>query len=165
MLNHCSELVIQEIANAQSIETKGKETNIVCPICGDKITVGRYDYECKCGFKSNKTILGTVINEETLEKVISGKSPELTFKSIKTGKDFKAKLIVDFEGKKLKFQLSNSNADKEVSTKYKCPKCGKGLVRRESSKKKGTFWWGCSGFPSCKEMFMDQNGEPKFNKE
>lgn len=165
MLNHCSELVIQEIANAQSIETKGKETNIVCPICGDKITVGRYDYECKCGFKSNKTILGTVITEETLEKVISGKSPELTFKSIKTGKDFKAKLIVDFEGKKLKFQLSNSNADKEVSTKYKCPKCGKGLVRRESSKKKGAFWWGCSGFPSCKEMFMDQNGEPKFNKE
>lgn len=165
MLNHCSELVIQEIANAQSIETKGKETNIVCPICGDKITVGRYDYECKCGFKSNKTILGTVITEETLEKVISGKSPELSFKSIKTGKDFKAKLIVDLEGKKLKFQLSNSNADKEVSTKYKCPKCGKGLVRRESSKKKGAFWWGCSGFPSCKEMFMDQNGEPKFNKE
>lgn len=165
MLNHCSELVIQEIANAQSIETKGKETNIVCPICGDKITVGRYDYECKCGFKSNKTILGTVITEETLEKVISGKSPELTFKSIKTGKDFKAKLIVDFEGKRLKFELSNSNADKEVSTKYKCPKCGKGLVRRESSKKKGAFWWGCSGFPSCKEMFMDQNGEPKFTKE
>lgn len=165
MLNHCSELVIQEIANAQSIETKGKETNIVCPNCGDKITVGRYDYECKCGFKSNKTILGTVITEETLEKVISGKSPELTFKSIKTGKNFKAKLIVDLEGKKLKFQLSNTNADKEVSTKYKCPKCGKGLVRRESSKKKGAFWWGCSGFPSCKEMFMDQNGEPKFNKE
>lgn len=47
----------------------------------------------------------------------------------------------------------------EVS-EHKCPECEKGLVRRPA-KKKGVFWWGCSGFPSCKFTTFDNNGEPK----
>ncbi|GAL12254.1 DNA topoisomerase III [Vibrio astriarenae] len=32
-------------------------------------------------------------------------------------------------------------------------------MRREG-RKKGTFWWGCSGFPKCKVRFFDKNGKP-----
>lgn len=39
----------------------------------------------------------------------------------------------------------------------KCPKCGKPLVRRKSTK---GFFWGCSGYPDCKTIFSDQKGKP-----
>lgn len=49
-----------------------------------------------------------------------------------------------------------------VSELHKCMSCGKGLSRREG-KKKGTFWWGCSGYPECKQTYPDSKGKPDFN--
>ncbi|HEY1348415.1 MAG TPA: DNA topoisomerase 3 [Ktedonobacteraceae bacterium] len=45
---------------------------------------------------------------------------------------------------------------------HTCLVCGKGLVRRPG-KKKGTFWWGCSGFPACKQTYPDAKGKPDYN--
>jgi len=47
-----------------------------------------------------------------------------------------------------------------VSTEHVCPKCGKGLIRREAAKKKGVYWWGCSGFPACNFHAFDKGGRP-----
>ncbi len=57
---------------------------------------------------------------------------------------------------------------KEIElSEHKCRACGKPLVKRESKKKgKGgrkNYWWGCSGFPECKERYFDDNGKPRFN--
>ena len=49
-----------------------------------------------------------------------------------------------------------------VSELHKCMSCGKGLSRR-TGKKKGTFWWGCSGFPECKQTYPDTKGKPDYN--
>jgi DNA topoisomerase-3 len=49
-----------------------------------------------------------------------------------------------------------------VSELHKCMSCGKGLSRR-TGKKKGTFWWGCSGFPECKKTYPDIKGKPDYN--
>lgn len=46
-----------------------------------------------------------------------------------------------------------------VSAEHSCPQCEKGLSRRPG-KKKGSFWWGCSGFPNCKYRAFDDNGKP-----
>jgi len=46
------------------------------------------------------------------------------------------------------------------SDKFICPKCSKGLVRRPA-RKKGIFWWGCSGFPTCDFRSFDNDGTPK----
>ncbi|WP_415719807.1 topoisomerase DNA-binding C4 zinc finger domain-containing protein [Maridesulfovibrio sp.] len=48
----------------------------------------------------------------------------------------------------------------ETSSEHKCPDCGKGLIRRPA-KRKGLFWWGCSGFPDCKFRCFDEKGKPK----
>ena len=52
-------------------------------------------------------------------------------------------------------------------SEHKCRACGKPLVKRESEKKakggKKNYWWGCSGFPECKERYFDDNGKPRFN--
>ncbi len=45
-------------------------------------------------------------------------------------------------------------------SEHKCSDCGKGLIRRQG-KKKGTFWWGCSGFPACTFRAFDQKGKPE----
>jgi len=46
------------------------------------------------------------------------------------------------------------------SDKFTCPKCSKGLVRRPA-RKKGVFWWGCSGYPTCDFRSFDNDGTPK----
>jgi DNA topoisomerase-3 len=49
-----------------------------------------------------------------------------------------------------------------VSTLHKCMSCGSGLSRRPSSKQKGAFWWGCSGYPTCKQTYPDIKGKPNY---
>jgi DNA topoisomerase-1 len=48
---------------------------------------------------------------------------------------------------------------KPAPTKFKCKSCGKPLVRRESAK--GPFF-GCSGYPACKQLYQDKDGKPDF---
>jgi len=52
-----------------------------------------------------------------------------------------------------------------VSDAYKCKVCGKGLSRKPGkNKNKGTFWWGCSGYPDCKQTYPDIKGKPDYSK-
>ena len=46
-----------------------------------------------------------------------------------------------------------------VSSTHKCGACGAGLSRREG--KKGA-WWGCSGYPGCKQTYQDSKGTPDY---
>ena len=50
-----------------------------------------------------------------------------------------------------------------ASDKYLCKTCNKGLIRRQG-KKKGSYWWGCSGYPDCKQTYFDQKGSPQYEK-
>ena len=62
----------------------------------------------------------------------------------------------------------NINAKKQepvnISKDNICPDCNSGLVRRPSKKNKKIFWWGCSGFPKCKNIYFESNGKPIINK-
>ena len=72
----------------------------------------------------------------------------------KNGCDFKAKSV---NGK------PDLSPKKEVATsEYDCPKCGKGkLIRRESKKTKGNFWYGCSEFRNgCDFSCFEKDGKP-----
>lgn len=167
LISKCCNFICSEVENARAqnvAPTYVKETtDVKCPKCGKTLLSSKFYFECSCGFKANKEILGASITEDALKEVIAGKSPEFSFKSVKTGKTFKAKLAVDTDKKSLKFEMNtNKKPNVEISEKFKCPKCGKGLIRRESTKTKGAFWWGCSGYPTCKEMFIDSKGEPNF---
>jgi DNA topoisomerase-3 len=50
-----------------------------------------------------------------------------------------------------------------VSTLHKCMACGKGLTRRPG-KKRGSYWWGCSGYPTCTKTYPDLKGRPDYSK-
>ena len=99
----------------------------------------------------------TAIFESMLSKIEKKEISESDFMT-------KQKKLVEDEINKVK-GLSLSIAPKKetnVSTKYTCKVCGKGLIRRESAKKKGMYWWGCSGYPECKQTYFDDNGKPKY---
>lgn len=51
----------------------------------------------------------------------------------------------------------------QVVSPHKCPKCGKGMIRRESKRKKGAFFWSCSGYPDCTGLCFDKGGRPDFS--
>lgn len=68
-----------------------------------------------------------------------------------------ASTFPDAEGK------PNLNYEKpQASSEHKCPKCKKGLIRRQA--KSGNYWWGCSGFPKCDFRAFDKNGQPDIKK-
>lgn len=50
-----------------------------------------------------------------------------------------------------------------ISKLHKCGICSLGLSRRPT-KKKGVFWWGCSGYPNCQTSYPDVNGKPDYSK-
>ncbi len=50
-----------------------------------------------------------------------------------------------------------------ISSEYQCKTCGKGLIKRTSKKNKKLFFWGCSGFPLCKTLYFDKQGQPDYD--
>lgn len=43
---------------------------------------------------------------------------------------------------------------------YTCPDCGKRLIHRVKEGSGGYNFWGCSGFPKCKNVWDDDHGKP-----
>lgn len=68
----------------------------------------------------------------------------------------------DWIGKILRQSLSTSLPDqpqaKVAQPSHPCPECGQPMYRRNG--KKGWFW-GCSGYPTCKATLPDFHGEPQ----
>ena len=50
-----------------------------------------------------------------------------------------------------------------ISSLHKCMACGKGLSRRPG-RKRGSYWWGCSGYPICTKTYPDIKGRPDYSK-
>lgn len=72
---------------------------------------------------------------------------------------------VNYKDKRGKPDLAPKK-DVNVS-EHKCGSCDKPLIRRISKKGKGkdareTPWYGCSGFPDCKQTYFEKNGAPKY---
>lgn len=57
------------------------------------------------------------------------------------------------------FEAKKEDKASVPSDQHLCPECNKGLIRRPA-KKKGVFWWGCSGFPKCEYRTFDKDGSP-----
>ncbi|PVZ72082.1 DNA topoisomerase 3 [Pelagibaculum spongiae] len=52
--------------------------------------------------------------------------------------------------------------EKPVLSNHLCKACQKPLIRRKG-KKKASWFWGCSGYPECKQTYFDKAGDPDFS--
>lgn len=59
---------------------------------------------------------------------------------------------------------SNTSKSKPNAKTYPCPNCNKPLIKRESKFKGKKYWWGCTGYPDCKQTFDDKRGKPDTRK-
>ncbi|WP_020211109.1 DNA topoisomerase 3 [Gilvimarinus chinensis] len=57
--------------------------------------------------------------------------------------------------------LTPAKSGKE--TEFKCGECGSALVKRPA-KKRGKFWFGCSGYPGCKSTYLEKAGKPVYKQ-
>lgn len=97
---------------------------------------------------------------------------ERTLKSIETGQST-LDAFVEKQETFIREQVAKANdgsvsiaGGKEaapISKLYKCGACSLGLSRRPT-KKKGVFWWGCSGYPNCQMSYPDVTGKPDYSK-
>lgn len=118
---------------------------------------------------NKKNIVSTDLGKkivDSLPEIV--KNPLLTalhermLKSIEQGKgDMKSFLK---QQEKLVREQVKIAGDKSVIL-YRCGACGSGISRRKSKKKKGQYWWGCSGYPECKQTYPDSNGLPDYKSE
>ena len=80
-----------------------------CPLCGNEIIKGKYNYGCRdyknCSFKIPVTLCGRIISKnEAAEILANGTSRELEGFISKKGTNFKAKLKID--GEKVVFDFN-----------------------------------------------------------
>lgn len=98
-----------DVKHTQSGSHKAGTYN--CPCCGTALSYGRFGYYCDkgkggCGFSFSNEIAGRKMKEDDLKMLISkGETKKCAFTS-KAGKKFTAKLVLDKENHKTKFEFS-----------------------------------------------------------
>lgn len=105
----------------------------------------------------------TALYERMLKGIESGEEQISNFMAKQEA--FIRKQVVKAGESITKIAVTNSDKPRAAaSEKYKCSSCGHGLIRRPS-KRKGTFWWGCSHYPQCKQTYRDLKGQPKYQRQ
>ena len=111
-----------------------------------------YARGCIKYIKTNKVILFT--SEQVAEIVAVIEAGRLS-RSLKTNLQHNKHVKETVAGKQVteKVELEPVTIDKEASEPV-CAKCGSAMVLREAKKGKnaGNQFWGCTGFPKCREM-------------
>ena len=136
--------IVSELKKRGFIENKGKD--IISTRLGRGLIAVLPDLV--------KSPVMTAINERMLLEIEEGKRDLDSFVKLQE------KFVRD------QIQVINSGSIKvaggiQVSDKYKCKLCGKGLIRRAS--KKSGYFWSCSGYPACSESYPDIKGMPNYN--
>lgn len=106
-----------------------------------------------------KSAVLTALNERQLQQIIDG---DMSIDEFVAGQQ---KYVTD-QIQKVSTRTITIKGGKEAApvSAFKCQTCGKGLRRFESKKKKGMFYWACSGYPQCNMTYMDFNGRPNYQK-
>lgn len=66
--------------------------------------------------------------------------------------------------KQVQAKDKSTTAQTSNAKTYPCPQCEKPLIRRQSKFKGRKYWWGCSGYPECKQTLDDNRGKPEKRK-
>ena len=130
-----------------------------CPNCRKTLTMNAKTFSCECGFTVWREIAGRVLTQQEGEQLIAqGALPSLSgFVSMKK-KPFSAGLKLAADGKvEFVFDEASPGPASDGAAAVECPQCGKPMRRR-----KGTqgFFWGCTGYPECKNTMDDADGKP-----
>lgn len=153
-----NEYIIKEtqsiIAETKEINPGGKEKKEikevgVCPICGEKVLVGKNFYLCKnyknpCRFIIPKNYMGAKFSESDVKGMLNGKSTKPKKIKFKDGKEAEKEFVIQdgylqFVKKSGGHTISDENKSK-MRKLGKCPKCGSQVLS-------ATDFFVCTGYP------------------
>ena len=153
--------IVGELKRRTYLETSGK--NIISTTLGRSL--------CTALPEVLKSAVSTAVNERSLKELEAGKPGFESF--LQTQESFIREQVgrvnqrsINVEGAEKQQSKRKPSKRKSVKrnapevSKHQCKACSKGLVRRPSVRTKGEWWWGCSGFPSCKKTYQDKSGKP-----
>ena len=85
-----------------------EESNVTCPVCGDKMMKARYSYRCEtCNTSINHTIAGRELTEEEMIKLTTDRrTDKLDGFTSKKGTQFSAVIVLD-DDNKTQFDFNN----------------------------------------------------------
>lgn len=98
------------------------------------------------------------LTPETLKDPVTTASWESRLEAIAQGKETLAGFMAE-QVKILPDLLAPILGQGNGKPAYPCPDCGAALSRRKG-KKAGTWFWGCTAYPSCTTTMPDENGQP-----
>jgi len=142
--------IISELKRREFLETKGKQ--IVSTVLGRSLVDALPDVV--------KSPVLTALFERMLKGIERGTSELDSFIT-------KQEQFIRDQTTKANAGMVSIAGGKEAikpSELHKCTACGKGLLRRASTKKKGSFWWGCSHYPTCSQTYPELKGQPEYSK-
>ncbi len=142
--------IISELKRRNYLDTKGKQLI--------STTLGRSVIDALPEVVKSPVL--TALYERMLQNVEAGKTPLSAF--IAKQEDFIRDQVAKANDGAVSIKGGVEAAP--VSNVFKCLSCGAGLSRRPIPKKKGSFWWGCSNFPTCKQTYPDLKGRPNYEK-
>lgn len=176
---------VRQSFNALPMKSNFELTIFDCPDCGRKLELGEgkfgkffrcsgyFDNDNPCK-KTMKYAHGEPI-EKTLETVSNYACPKCTRPMAKRQGKFGT--FWSCTGWNAEISCNHSMDDKDgvpvekqakkpiELSNYQCKKCGSALIHRKGTTKAGKAYsfFGCSGFPKCKQNYDEVNGEPKYD--
>ncbi|QCE35793.1 DNA topoisomerase III [Acetobacteraceae bacterium] len=142
--------ILSELKKKEYIEEKGK--NLLSTKLGQELI--------DCLNPKIKSPVMTAVFERFLKQIEDGSMTEEAFITL-SSKEVTLE-VARLKDPKINLHITapSPKITGKISSKYKCPKCRSPLSRRASKNKKGTYWWGCTNYPTCKETFFDEKGKP-----
>ncbi len=78
--------------------------------------------------------------------------------------------VTTVKGSELKPLAGSAQPEKKqavTTSEFLCEQCGKQLIRRSRKQQSGdksapTYWYGCSGYPACKQTYNEANNKPTY---
>lgn len=141
--------IISELKRREFLEVKGK--SIVSTTLGRSVVSALPEVV--------RSPVLTALYERMLKGIEQGEETLSNF--IAKQEDFIRKQVAQANDGAVK--IKGGKEDAAISKLHKCMECSAGLIRRPG-KRKGNFWWGCSGYPQCKKTYPDIKGKPDFSK-
>lgn len=142
--------ILSELKRRNYLETKGK--HIISTTLGRSIIDALPEVV--------KSPVLTALYERVLQGIEKGSSSLNDF--IQKQENFIKEQVIKANDGAIK--IAGGKEAAPISEVFKCLSCGYGLSRRPLPKKPGSYWWGCSNYPACKQTYPDIKGKPNYSK-
>lgn len=100
-----AEFVVNKKDGSVNMQFPTKESDMVCPKCGNALREGSYNYECNCGFTFPVKMASRAFTQDDIDGLVKNGYREMSGFRSKAGKEFSATVV--YKAGKLEFDFGS----------------------------------------------------------